>query len=193
MSLHLVPDPDDTVFAPDGVSAEAVILAALQLADLGGLDCITHHQLALIFGCTNESIHALYATRADLVDAMCERTMEELAFPSWFAGWQGWVHAVASSLHQLAMSKPGGVEALSLRPVPQVVIDAAHDAFAKTGLTEDLITDIGMSTWAAFIGLALAESHSAGSPWEWMTHTLIAGIERELPGSGAQIRMLPPV
>lgn len=98
------------------LSREAVVEAALQLVDSGGMEALSMPRLAGLLGTGVMTLYGHVSNKADLVDALAERVLGEL--PTIDGGGAGWKSVMAEhmrALRRAVLAHPALGEVLAAR------------------------------------------------------------------------------
>jgi AcrR family transcriptional regulator len=88
------------------LSRERVIGAALTLADEGGVEALSMRRLADELGVKAMSLYNHVANKDDLLDAITDAAMTEIAAPRAGSDWKAQVREVAVSAHETLLRHP---------------------------------------------------------------------------------------
>jgi len=116
------------------LTRRAVVEAALEAADAGGLSAVTFRHLAAEFGVTPMSLYRYVDSKQALLDALADRVFEEFEFPADdSAGWREQLRALACSFRRLLLAHPA-IAALRSAATPPLSASQARavEAFLRT-------------------------------------------------------------
>ena len=97
----------DHVKTHRGLTTEGVIAAALQIADVGGIESVSIRRLASVLDVTPMAIYRHVRDKGHLLDLMADRLIGELDLPPADAStWQDALRSVAASLLAVVETHP---------------------------------------------------------------------------------------
>lgn len=118
------------------LSKDAVVEAALALADEEGLEAVTFRGLGDRLGVTAMALYRHVRDKDDLLDAMAERLCAELDLPDASTGWWEGLAELARSLRVVLLQRPWAVP-LFARPLAgphgRALDDALRESFLRAG------------------------------------------------------------
>jgi AcrR family transcriptional regulator len=122
-------------------SVEAVVAAAIQLADAEGLGAISMRRLAEALGLSPMSLYTYVPSKAELVDLMLDRVAaEDAALETAQGGWRGQLTRLARQRWAMAQRHPWilqvGVHRPPLGPNVLARVEATLSAIDGIGLSE---------------------------------------------------------
>lgn len=85
------------------LSREAVLAAAVVFADERGLDMLSMRKLAELLGVEAMSLYNHVANKDDLLDAMVDTVIAEIALPTIGSDWMAAMRARATSAHEMLL------------------------------------------------------------------------------------------
>jgi TetR/AcrR family tetracycline transcriptional repressor len=94
------------------LSRDAILDAALELADEGGLAAISMRRLAARLGVEAMSLYNHVAGKADLLDGIASRVFESIAVPDAGLPWDDRVRALIGGCYRAMRAHPAVVQAL---------------------------------------------------------------------------------
>ena len=143
------------------LSKERVLLAAIELADDGGIEAVTMRKLAQELGVEAMSVYYYVTNKDDILDGIIDIVVGEIATPPTGIGWRAAIRASAISAHQILMCHPW---ACSLMMMPARVRPArVHYMEALLGC----LRGAGFSPWVTLHAYHALDSHILGSTlWE---------------------------
>ena len=127
------------------LTRDAILHAALDLADAAGVEALTMRTLARQLGVDPMSIYHYIESKAALLDALTEVLIEEVDLPKGGVPWDEWIRIAATKFLEAAERHPKAFAVLSLRPVSGQEALARFEAFAEA------LDDAGFTredTWA---------------------------------------------
>lgn len=123
------------------LSRQRVIEAALALADEGGVEALTMRKLADQLGVRAMSLYNHVANKDDLLDALVDAAMSEIAVPSADADWRAQVREIAVSAHETLL-RHAWVVGLGARQRPGPGLlrygDSLLGCFRNAGFSKEL-------------------------------------------------------
>jgi AcrR family transcriptional regulator len=97
----------DRVNTHRGLTTEAVVDAALAMADLGGIDAVSIRRLASELGVTPMAIYRHVRDKAQLLDLMADRLLGQIDLPAADGStWQDALRSVATTLLAIVEAHP---------------------------------------------------------------------------------------
>ncbi|MEZ5668092.1 MAG: TetR/AcrR family transcriptional regulator C-terminal domain-containing protein [Alphaproteobacteria bacterium] len=87
---------------------DRIAAAALRLIDAEGLDGLSTRKLGRALGVEAMSLYHHFASKGDLLDAVAERLLSDVAVPAWRPGadWVDWIRQLARSYRAVALRHP---------------------------------------------------------------------------------------
>jgi AcrR family transcriptional regulator len=117
---------------------EAVLDAAIALADEGGLEAVSLRRLADRLGVTAMALYRYVPSKEALLDGMADRLYGELDLPGPDDGWWEGLAGLARSTRRLLLAHPWAAP-LFARPLAgpsgHALDRAMHDAFLRAGFS----------------------------------------------------------
>lgn len=162
-----------------GLSVDAVVRAALELADADGLDAVSMRRVAQHLGVTPMTLYTYVPGKAELLDLMLDTLFLRMPRPdSTGAAWQERVTAVAEANRALYLAHPWVAALPATRPPlgPGLIAKYEHELRAFDGLgLSDLDMDAALTHLLGFVqstartalDAQAAERDSAMSDTEW--------------------------
>jgi AcrR family transcriptional regulator len=143
------------------ISREAVLAAALRLADAHGLEAVTMHAVAKSLQVTPMALYRHVDDKNALLDGLVELLLTEYPVPS--AGrWDERLTALAAGIRDTARRHPAVFPLLLTRPAvtpaARVVRDAVWSALREGGLPEAEIARAERLISTAVLGFAASEA-----------------------------------
>jgi len=141
------------------ISREAVLAAALTLADHQGLDAVTMHAVARALGVTPMALYRHVDDKNALLDGLVEQLLTEFPLPG--AGtWDERLTAIATGIRDTARRHPAAFPLLLTRPAvtpaARETRDAVLTALREAGLPDPERAERLIST--AVLGFAASEA-----------------------------------
>jgi AcrR family transcriptional regulator len=106
------PPPD-----PGVLDADAIVEAALTIADDEGLDAVSMRRLALELGATPMALYYYVENKDQLVDLMADQSLQQLADIDQDGPWRAELERYFLGIHQLFIAHPALAEAMTHRPL----------------------------------------------------------------------------
>jgi AcrR family transcriptional regulator len=99
------------------LNRDSIAAAALELIDRDGLEEFSTRKLGQALGIEAMSLYHHFPSKGDLLDAVAERLMAEVALPEWARGgdWIGWLRQVAHAYRAVALRHPNAFLLLAMR------------------------------------------------------------------------------
>ncbi len=148
------------------LTREAVIAAAIDLADRESLDAVTMRSLAADLAVHPTSLYTHLPSKEAILDGMIEALMAEAGLPEEYSDWRDWVRALAHGVRDLARNHPGSFVVLTRRPASGPAslrqAEAALDALDRAGFTPLHAGLVLSGVSLALLGLALNECPPVG-------------------------------
>ena len=141
---------------PARLSREAVVAAAVELADEQGLDAVSMRAVATRVGAEAMSLYRHVENKEDLLDGIVDVVYAEIDLPDAAAGWKGAMRDRAISTRQALLRHPWAIALMESRLRPGPANMRLHDAV--TGL----LLDAGMSSLLATRAYNLVDSYVYG-------------------------------
>ncbi|MFF5447835.1 TetR/AcrR family transcriptional regulator [Streptomyces sp. NPDC012888] len=165
-----------------GLSVDAVVDAATELADAEGLDALTMRALAQRLGVTPMTLYTYVPGKAELLDLMLDQAYRRMARRATGPGdpWRQRVTRVAEDNRDLLARHPWVTELAVTRPPmgPGVIDKYAHELAAFDGIgLPDLEMDAALTHLLSFVHAAVraaaqaAEHNRRLSDEDWWTAT----------------------
>lgn len=149
---------------PARIDRSAVLAAALELADEGGLAALSMRAVAEQVGVTPMALYRHVGTKSQLLDGLVELLLHEQHLPDPALPWPARLDALSAGLRATARDHPEVFPLLLQRPVAteaaRSVREVAYTALREAGVEEIHIprTERALSTFA----LGFAASEAAG-------------------------------
>ncbi|MFI7581005.1 TetR/AcrR family transcriptional regulator C-terminal domain-containing protein, partial [Kocuria kalidii] len=99
------------------LSREVVLTAALKLVDAEGLEALSMRRLGAELDRDPMALYRYAKNRADLLDGITERVLDQLVIPTDGDDWQDQLRATAHDVRALALAHPHVVPLLVTRPL----------------------------------------------------------------------------
>jgi AcrR family transcriptional regulator len=145
------------------ISREAVLAAALRLADDQGLEAVTMHAVARALRVTPMALYRHVDDKNALLDGLVELLLTECPLPAGdgtAGSWDERLTAIATGIRDTARRHPASFPLLLTRPAvtpaARAVRDAVHAALREAGLPEPGQAERLIST--AVLGFATSEA-----------------------------------
>jgi AcrR family transcriptional regulator len=148
---------------PARIDRDAVLGAALAIADAEGLDAVTMGAVAERLEVTPMALYRHVASKADLLDGLVERLLTELPVQPQTpgTGWSERLAAAARATRVSARRHPAVFPLLLQRPATTVsarrVRDAIEGALREAGVASDLVSQTERLVSTAILGFAVSE------------------------------------
>jgi AcrR family transcriptional regulator len=117
---------------------EAVLDAAIELADEAGLEAVSLRRVADRLGVTAMALYRHVESKDDLLDGMADRLYAELTAPDRSGGWWESLAALAHSTRSVLLARPWAAP-LFARPLAgpnaMALDEALSDALARAGFS----------------------------------------------------------
>jgi len=124
-----MPATPDAVPAPRRpLNREGVLLAAIALADAGGIASLTMRKLGEAVGVEAMSLYNHVANKVDLLDGMIDGVFSEIELPSGEDGWRTAMRRRAISVRTVLSRHPWAIGLMESRTTPGPVTLRHHDA-----------------------------------------------------------------
>jgi TetR/AcrR family transcriptional regulator, tetracycline repressor protein len=168
------------------LTRNAIIAAALDLAEAEGLDKLSLHKVAARVGVKTMSLYNHVADKADLLDAMADHILGAVAIPDVDAmNWPDAVRATSQAVRTAAMAHPHcaplvlvrRLNAPALLPIVDAVLRTAH----RSGLDGATAVHVMRAHIAFLVGSLLRE---AGTTAHGSMATVVATSEAQLLDAG---------
>ena len=143
------------------ISREAVLAAALRLADEQGLEAVTMHAVAKRLGVTPMALYRHVDDKNALLDGLVERLLSEQPLPHG-GRWDERLVALAAGIRQTARQHPAVFPLLLTRPAvtpaARAARDAVQSALREGGLPETEVARAERLLSTAILGFAASEA-----------------------------------
>ena len=110
------------------LSRERVLTAALQVADLGGIDALTMRRLGQELGVEAMALYHHFANKEDVLDGIIDLVFAELPLPSHDTGWQEAMRHRGLALKDTLARHPRAIGRMESRTTPGPANLRHHDA-----------------------------------------------------------------
>jgi TetR/AcrR family tetracycline transcriptional repressor len=173
------------------LSRDAILDAALGLADEGGLGAVTMRRLASRLGVEAMSLYNHVSGKADLLDGIASRVFESIAVPDADLPWDERVRALIGGCYEAMRAHPAVVQALVAEAAnPRSagalsVIDQILGALFDAGLDERAAARGYRSLLGLVFGSVLVETADPAVP-------VLPDSERAEPIADWFVRMVTP-
>ncbi len=144
------------------ISREAVLEAALALADADGLEAVTMHAVARRLRVTPMALYRHVDDKNALLDGLVELLLTEYPLPLAAGPWDERLTVLAAGIRDTARRHPAVFPLLLTRPAvtpaARVVRDAVHVALREGGLPETEVARAERLISTAVLGFAASEA-----------------------------------
>jgi AcrR family transcriptional regulator len=144
------------------ISREAVLAAALRLADTDGLEAVTMHAVAKSLRVTPMALYRHVDGKNALLDGLVELLLTEYLPPPGGGRWDERLTALAAGIRDTARRHPAVFPLLLTRPAvtpaARTVRDAVHAALREGGLPEIEVARAERLISTAVLGFAASEA-----------------------------------
>ncbi len=154
---------------PPRLHRDQIVAAALALVDEQGLEGFTTRALAVRLRADPTAIYRHFASKDDLLAALCDTVLAHLGPVRTGADWREEASRLAHRLHAVLGEHPGLVAALAAAPVTPATLAVTDQAFAllQTAGFPAPVARAGVETLYAYVlGFALAEHGGPTRPLE---------------------------
>ena len=164
---------------------EAVVDAAVSLADDAGLDAVSVRRVAARLGVTPMALYRYIESKDDLLDAMADRLYEGLALPDTDAEWWHGLAELARSTRRVLLARPWSAP-LFARPLrglnAHAVDEALQGALRNAGFSEAETRELHDQLSNLVFALVVPELHGKRNraAFERGLELLHAGLEARL-------------
>jgi AcrR family transcriptional regulator len=110
-------DPRETA-VDAGLSKQRVVIEAVRLADLNGVDGLSMRQLARSLGAGAMSLYHYVASRDELLDAMVDVVFAEIELPTLDGDWHAAMRRQAESARHVLARHPWAIALMESRTTP---------------------------------------------------------------------------
>jgi AcrR family transcriptional regulator len=124
------------------LSRHRVLSAAVRLADDGGIDALSMRRLAQELGVVPMALYKHVANKDELLDAMVDLVIGEIAPPEAELGWKGAVRRRILSARQALLRHPWARRVMETQTAPTPAVLAYTDAMIGTFLAGGLSVDL---------------------------------------------------
>jgi AcrR family transcriptional regulator len=144
------------------ISRDAVLAAALRLADEQGLEAVTMHAVARRLHVTPMALYRHVDSKKALLDGLVELLLTEHPLAQAGQGWEEWLVALAAATRDTARRHPAVFPLLLTRPATtpaaRAVRDAILAALREAGLPEGQAARAERLMSTAVLGFAASEA-----------------------------------
>jgi AcrR family transcriptional regulator len=147
------------------ISREAVLTAALRLADEQGLEAVTMHAVAKVLNVTPMALYRHVDDKNALLDGLVELLLTEYPSPADSSGdtpWDERLIALATGIRDTARRHPAAFPLLLTRPAvtpaARTVRDAVQAALREGALPEAAVAQAERLISTAVLGFAVSEA-----------------------------------
>ena len=125
------------------LSRERILLAAIRLADEGGIESLSMRKLATELGVQAMSLYNHVANKDDLLDGIVDLVVGEIAVPDLDIDWQTAMRRRANSAHEVLLRHPWAtmpiVSRINVGPAMLRYIDATLGCLCEAGFSFELV------------------------------------------------------
>ena len=162
-----------------GLSVDAIVAAAVELADRDGLDALTMRSLAMTLGVAPMALYTYVPGKAELLDLMLDAVYAAMPRPAWGdEGWRERLTAIARANRALFEAHPWAAGVSSSRPPlgPGLMAKYEHELSALDGAgLDDVDVDAALTFLLEFVrssavaaqAAAAAQRESGQTDEEW--------------------------
>jgi len=147
---------------PQLIDREAVLDAALAIADEHGLGAVTMRAVADRLQVTQMALYRHVANKADLLDGLVERLLCELPAPEAALAWDVQLRTMAQGVRTTAKRHPGVFPLLlqlpANTPLARGVRDRVRAALVQAGVPHERVTSAERLVSTAVLGFATSEA-----------------------------------
>jgi AcrR family transcriptional regulator len=144
------------------IGRDAILAAALAIADEQGLDAVTMHAIARRLQVTPMALYRHVGSKAALLDGLVGVLLTELPLPARELPWEEFLAALAAGIRATARRHPAAFPLLLARPAvtPAAtgVRDAVHQALRQAGVLQTEIARTERLLSTAVLGFAVSEA-----------------------------------
>lgn len=150
------------------LTRDAIIRAAIAVADRDGIDAVTLRGIAGDLGVHVTSLYNHVPTREAITDGIIEVLLDEADLPLTAVGWETWVRRFVDGITAVALAHPGAIVALQRRPAqgPRAArtFEIALVAFEQAGFDAANAYNAVKAVALTALGLAIEEAVSVTGP-----------------------------
>lgn len=143
------------------LTPEAIVNAALAIADTEGLAALSMRRIAAALGCNPMSLYEHVANKEALLDLMADQAMAALPELSSTADWRAEMDRFFTAFHELFLTHPAIAHVMVTRPLSgPVTLTRAEPALAvlsAAGMTDTEAVQLFIALAAYTIGASLYE------------------------------------
>lgn len=147
---------------PRLIDREAILDAALVVADREGLDGVTMRAIAERLGVTTMALYRHVPSKAELLDGVVERLLLELPTPGSEQPWDEQLRLMAADLRTLAKRHSGAFPLLLQRPAStfsaRQVRDRVRGVLLAAGVPGNLAANVERLLSTTILGFAASEA-----------------------------------
>jgi AcrR family transcriptional regulator len=126
--MQMTPPPDSGEAARPRLSRHKVLVAAVALADAGGIESLTMRKLGEQLGVEAMSLYKHVASKDALLDGMIDSVFAEVHLPSDGPDWKSQMRQRAVSMRQVMARHPWAIGLMESRSAPGPATLRHHDA-----------------------------------------------------------------
>jgi len=153
---------------PRRISRDAVLAAALRVADSEGVDALSMRRLGEELGVEAMALYKHLPNKNAILDGVYEAVLSEVEVPVQMADTREAIRLAAHSFRQAARRHPRVFPSIAVRPVGGVmglaVIDGVSQLLLRAGLRPAAAIDAYRALDAYIIGFALLDIAHVGPP-----------------------------
>jgi AcrR family transcriptional regulator len=140
------------------LNVDAIVEAAVELIDAGGLAALTMRKLASRLGCSPMALYRHVADKQQLIGAIADHYLADLELPPTDGlPWQETIVAVVSAVHRAFLANPPLEEILGVRHVDTIAVFRADELILRA------LKDAGLDTRAAVHAVDVIASYAVGA------------------------------
>jgi AcrR family transcriptional regulator len=165
------------------LSRDRILLAALDLADEGGIDSLTMRRLGQVLGFEAMSLYNHVANKDDVLDGILDLVLDESEPPSPAGDWDTAIRSSAISVHRSLQRHPWACPLLlspgRIRPARLRYMDSLLGRLREAGFSADTTYHAYHVLDAHIIGFSLWQASHAYAATQ--ISNLAAELERMIP------------
>jgi AcrR family transcriptional regulator len=154
--------PDCGVARPRQIDRSAILEASLAIADARGLPAVTMQAVADRLGVTPMALYRHVKNKADLLDGVVERLLDEVPEPAEDEPWELQLAGMGRALRATARRHPSVFPLLLQRPATtpaaRRVRDRSHAALRAAGVAEHDVARVERLLSTMVLGFAASEA-----------------------------------
>jgi AcrR family transcriptional regulator len=143
------------------LTRERIVVAAIEFADEHGIEALSMRKLGAALGVEAMSLYNHVANKDDVLDAMLEHALVEIALPDESWPWDRQLRMLAEEFRAAGLRHPGILPLFGTRGIASVAglapLERAYGILRSTGLDPDDALDAFVSAASFVLGYLITE------------------------------------